>query len=140
MEELLQFVQKVKTALKDEVIKRSYIEFHDFPEGACMDASTLLGVLLDKNGFGLYQLVSASNERGKWFSHTWLENDKYLIDITANQFNSWPEQPLAISLAEKPSHYQSLTIQFRGPVLQHNNVPDPGFYMAMNMVTKTVRA
>lgn len=140
MEELLQFVQKVKTALEDEVIKRSYIGFYDFPKGACSDASTLLGILLERNGFGLYQLVSASNEKGKWFSHAWLENEKYLIDITANQFNSWPEQPMVVSLAEKPSHYKSLTIQFKAPVLQHKNALGLGFYMAMNMVTKTIQA
>lgn len=139
MKELLHFVRKVRDAMEDEVIKRSYIGFNDYPAGACMDASTLLGVLLERNGFGLYQLVSASNEKGKWFSHAWLENDKYLIDITANQFNNWPEQPLAIRLADKPSHYKSLTIQFRNPVLQYNNVRDLGFYRAMKMVSTAVQ-
>lgn len=46
MKKLLQFVQKVKAAIKDEVIKRSYVGFYDFQEGACINASTLLGVLV----------------------------------------------------------------------------------------------
>lgn len=139
MGKLQEFVQNVKAALEDEVIKSRYVGFHYFPEGACADASTLLGVLLERNGFGVYDLVSASNEKGIWFSHSWLENDKYLIDITANQFASWPEQSLVISLHRRPTHYQSLTLQFREPVCQHNNVPDLGFYLAMSMVAEAVR-
>lgn len=125
--------------METEAVKKTYIGFNGFPDSACMDASILLGVLLERNGFGVYQLVSASNENGRWFSHAWLENDKYLIDITADQFNNWPEQPLAISLTEKPNHYQALTIKSRNPVSQHNKVPDHGFYLAMNMVTKAIQ-
>ena len=140
MEELLNFVKKVKASLEDEAIKKCYIGFYDFPEGACMDASTLLGVLLERNGFGVYRLVSAANETSKLYSHAWLENDDYLVDITASQFKSWPEQSLTIKLADIPKHYQSFEIQFKNPVLQHNNVPDVGFYVALNMVTEAIRA
>jgi len=140
MEELIIFVHKVKTALEDEAIKKGFIGFHDFPLGACMDASTLLGILLYRNGFGVYQLISATNEKGKCFSHSWLENEKYLIDITANQFNNWPDQPLVINLDHKPKHYQLLKIQLRHSVLQDKNVQGLEFYMAMDMVINAVQA
>jgi|GEM_PF-3493606 len=140
MEELIIFVHKVKTALEDEAIKKGFIGFHDFPLGACMDASTLLGILLYRNGFGVYQLISATNEKGKWFSHSWLENEKYLIDITANQFNNWPDQTLVINLDHKPKHYQLLKIQFRHSVLQDKNVKGLEFYVAMDMVINAIQA
>jgi hypothetical protein len=140
MEELLEFVQKVKSTLEDEVVKKSYIGFNDFPCGACMDASILLGVLLEINGFGEYQLVSASNEKGNWFSHAWLENDEYFIDITADQFHNWPAQPLALKLNEKPKFYHSFKIQFRDSVLQHSNVTAHGYYMAMSLVARAIQS
>jgi hypothetical protein len=138
MAELLELVQKIRVAMETEAVKRSYIGFNDFPDGACMDASILLGVILHRHGLGAFQLVSAWNEIGRRFSHAWLENEELLIDITGDQFESWPAQPLVLDISKLPIHYQSLEIQFKAPVLQYNNVPDLGFYSAMKIVENII--
>ncbi len=134
MAELLELVQKIRAAMETEAVKRSCNGFNDFPHGACMDASILLGVILHRHGLGAFQLVSAWNEIGRRFSHAWLENEKLLIDITGDQFESWPAQPLVLDVSKLPVHYQSLEIQFKESVLRHNRVPDLGFYSAMKIV------
>lgn len=138
MQKLIEIVSKIKAELETELVKKSYIGFYDFPSGACMDASILLGMILYRHGFGAFQLVSAWNETGGRFSHAWLENDDILIDITAEQFVTWPVQSLIIAMQKLPDHYHSFEIQFKESVLQHNNVPDFGFYSTMRIVENAV--
>ncbi|MBK0379329.1 hypothetical protein [Mucilaginibacter segetis] len=139
MVDLLNFVENVKNALEDDEVKKSYVGFYDFPRGACMDASILLGILLGRQGFGDFDLVSASYDRERFFTHAWLENQNYLIDITVEQFSDWPKQSHIINLTSASERYNYFEIIFREPLIHHNNVPDLGFYAALSLVEEKIR-
>ena len=60
-----------------------------FPQGACSDASFLLGSYLTRLGYG--QFIVVSGERGTvidntWTTHAWLKQNELIIDITCSQF------------------------------------------------------
>ncbi len=57
--------------------------FRGFPTGSCSDASRLLAKFLKHEGLGEFQVVSGVADFG---SHSWLELDGVLVDITADQF------------------------------------------------------
>ena len=61
--------------------------FLSFPAGSCGDSSKLLGQWLTDHGLSHLSYVAA--ERGGK-SHTWLEWDELIIDITADQFEDAP--------------------------------------------------
>ncbi|RKR80079.1 hypothetical protein BDD43_0172 [Mucilaginibacter gracilis] len=137
MEELLVFIIKVRKAFEQDDVKGSYVGFHDFPRGSCMDASILLGVLLEERLFGNYQLISAWNDLES-HSHAWLENETHIIDVTADQFVTWPVQSLILEKTALPQHYAKFDILWREPVFQHRAVPDLGYYTALNLVKNAV--
>lgn len=62
---------------------RRLASLHDFPRGACGDASLLLAKYLQANSCGIphYVLGRRAGE-----GHAWLELHEYVIDITADQF------------------------------------------------------
>jgi hypothetical protein len=137
MERLLAFVIKVRNALMLDQVKKAYVGFYDFPRGSCMDASILLGVLLERNSFGEFNLVSACDDI-KSSSHAWLENESHVIDVTADQFIHWPKQSLIIEKELLPQHYNEFEIQWIEPVLLHQAIPDLGYFVALNLVEKTI--
>lgn len=139
MERLLAFVIKVRNALTLDEVKKAYVGFYDFPRGSCMDASILLGVLIERNGFGEFNLVSALDDI-KSSSHAWLENESHVIDITADQFTFWPKQSLVMKKELLPQHYNEFEIQWIESVLQHQAIPDLGYFAALNLVEKIVRS
>lgn len=132
--ELLEFVWKVKKALALEEIKSCYVGFNDFPAGACMDSSILLGILLNKNGYGIFNLVSGWSNTEHFFTHTWLESENHIIDITADQFNACRSQLPVLNLVDTPNFYSSFDIQFKESVLGYTSVPDLGFFKALTLV------
>ncbi|EGQ9441053.1 hypothetical protein F1K75_18490 [Vibrio cholerae] len=88
-------IKKIRAVL--ESIDKS--EFHSntsfyqclngFPGGCCGDTSQLLGLFLKQNYDKDCTYISArglGNNRDQ--SHAWLQCDGYIIDITADQFNS----------------------------------------------------
>ncbi len=58
------------------------IWLQDFPNGACLDASLLLGQYLKRTGVGNPTYVRGTKDR---WTHAWLEMDGVIIDITADQ-------------------------------------------------------
>jgi len=65
------------------------IGLKDFPIGACLDASLLLGHYLAQSDIGKPIYVSGTKD-GR--THMWLEMDGVIIDITADQFGDAPER------------------------------------------------
>lgn len=63
--------------------------FQNFPAGACTNACRLLSQYLLDHGVGGWEIVSARRQRsdGCDESHAWLVNGKWLLDITADQFD-----------------------------------------------------
>jgi hypothetical protein len=63
------------------------ITFEDFPQGACGDASLLLGKYLHNRGFGSFQYVCGIRRQlDEKHEHAWLRQGAVIIDITADQF------------------------------------------------------
>jgi hypothetical protein len=91
-EEIDKIVKAVRLALETDSVKKSLVGLNNFPFGACLDASLLLGEILSKAGFIGFSMIcgekEGTDESNHWFekSHAWLENDRYLIDITPDQF------------------------------------------------------
>lgn len=138
MVELLNFVFKIKTALESESNRKLYTGFYDFPAGACMDASILLGLLLKRHGFGEFNIVSGRSTGIAFFTHAWLENENYLIDITAEQFSVCPIQSPVIEQIKKPRFYSTFDIKSINPVEKYNNIHDLGFYNVLNTINNKI--
>ncbi len=77
-------VERVKSNLSILDIKS--LLFTNFPGGSCERTSTILGSYLLELGYKSIEIVNGG------FSglqrHVWIEIDEYLVDITADQFNS----------------------------------------------------
>lgn len=61
-----------------------------FPRGTCSDASLLLGVYLQREGYDEITYISGNRGKrsdGSWTSHAWLEIGNIVVDITAGQFD-----------------------------------------------------
>lgn len=67
------------------------LTLHNFPSGACGDASLLLAQFLNDSGLGAALYVWGLRGR---YSHAWLELDGLIVDITADQFAGDPEAML----------------------------------------------
>ena len=62
----------------------TYIDFKEFPHGACGDTCDLLGRCLEELGLTGWVFVFA--RRGER-THAWLERDGVIVDITTDQFD-----------------------------------------------------
>lgn len=73
----------------DEIDKKSLSpQFQSFPDGSCGAASDVLGTYLDELGYEpIYRVLKYCRITEQNQSHTWLEYENLLIDITADQFN-----------------------------------------------------
>ena len=82
--EIVDFVNACRSLLEQPDVKKMYIGFNDFPHGSCNDASVLVALMLSENGFSEFDCVIGENTSGG--THSWLQSDYLLIDITADQF------------------------------------------------------
>ena len=67
----------------------------EYPSGTCGDTSTIVAVCLAENGYPEFTYISGergSLEDGNWTSHTWLETENFVIDLTARQFDDGPTE------------------------------------------------
>jgi hypothetical protein len=81
--------QQFRTAIQQAVATRRnklIITLHSFPNGACGDASLLLGKHLFEQGHGKFGYVLG--ERAG-HSHAWLRKGRLVVDITADQFEDF---------------------------------------------------
>jgi hypothetical protein len=105
-ESLVQDIFKIRNIL--ESFERA--EFHSgtsfykclngFPAGCCGDTTNLLGLFLSQEHKKTCTYVSAQGlGKNRNLSHAWLVCDSYIIDITADQFNSqgYQLEPVIIS-------------------------------------------
>ncbi|WP_396235027.1 hypothetical protein [Acinetobacter baumannii] len=56
-----------------------------FPRNFCEEASSLLLIILQQEGINDFKLMKGTNIENE--HHFWLENDEYVIDLTAHQFD-----------------------------------------------------
>ncbi|MFD1438095.1 hypothetical protein ACFQ4S_07015 [Acinetobacter terrae] len=55
-----------------------------FPKNYCEESSLILNRLLNNEGITDFKLMKGTNDKNQ--HHYWLENQKYVIDLTAHQF------------------------------------------------------
>ena len=96
------------TAMRGSARSAPMISLHDFPSGACGDASLLLARYLADSGLGTTEYVS-----GWWGDqgHAWLELDGLIIDVTASQFD--PELPEAFVSSDRTWHLRFTDLERR---------------------------
>ncbi len=84
--------------------------FQRFPTGACTDACRFLSQYLFDQGVGDWGLVSARRKRPDDHdeSHAWLAQGEWLLDITADQFDSELPQVI-LKLATESAWHRTWT-------------------------------
>lgn len=87
LEDLLRHATDFRSAIERCDRAKLYPGFQEFPHGACGIASLYLGCHLAALGYSVYYCCG-------WLTggstHAWLEVDRFLIDITADQFAQAP--------------------------------------------------
>ena len=83
------------------------IWLQDFPNGACLDASLLLGHHLKRTGIGNPTYVRGAKDRQ---THAWLEMDGVIIDITADQFD---DSSTGVMVTTDPTWHSQFEAQSR---------------------------
>jgi hypothetical protein len=80
-------VAMIATAVRQAIEKcpRAELPWPDFPRGACGDVSLILGQVLDDEGITGFQYI-CGNKYEPSSSHAWLQNEDWIVDITADQF------------------------------------------------------
>lgn len=73
-----------------------FITLQSFPNGACGDASYLLAKYFEDKGCGQFDYV-LGKRRPNFYSHAWLEKNRIIVDITADQFESIHDPVLVTS-------------------------------------------
>ena len=90
LEEIKAIATSVRTAFESiptaQFSSNTSLGLSDFPRGCCGDASKILAVIIEDESGCVCNYVCARNNNCK--SHAWLELDRILIDITADQFNT----------------------------------------------------
>jgi hypothetical protein len=85
LEEIRNHAQLFRSAIESCKNKLS-IPFKDFPSGSCGATTDILGVYLCEKGYGKFNYICASENKIYASSHAWLEKDRLIVDITADQF------------------------------------------------------
>ncbi|PKH40721.1 DUF2026 family protein [Nocardioides alpinus] len=75
-------------------------QFEGFPRGVCGDSAQMLGQYLQDSGLGVWNYRSGVDAGGQ--THAWIEQDGWIIDITAPQFKDVKE---AVVVTDDDSWY-----------------------------------
>lgn len=107
IEQLQQIASKFRSAIEMVPESSRPVSFESFPNGSCGDSSLLLGahfVDLEIAGFEYISGERGCQSEGTWTSHSWLERNGCVIDITADQFSDAPSPVIVAD--PSPWHYQ----------------------------------
>lgn len=106
-DELTEVVAQFRNAVdKVAPFSRKFAALKGFPKGCCKDASFLFARVLDAR-HGAAEVTFVSGQRGpplEWVTHGWLETDKLIIDVTADQFADAMGLPFVIPIEDSVFH------------------------------------
>lgn len=109
LKDLLKISRLFRNAIESIPASERPINLQGFPAGACGDAVLLLGTYLIELGEAPfhYMLGDTTTDRDdpKWSSHAWMQRDRLVIDITADQFDGIDE---GVIVATDSSWHDSL--------------------------------
>jgi hypothetical protein len=111
--------RRFRTALETADSLR-LLGLRSFPKAACGDASRLLAQYLRDRGFGEWAIVSAWRD-GLSRSHAWLEQDGWLIDITADQFDDGLEPVTVVRRSDWHESWEGRTTSTHSVGLAYYN-------------------
>lgn len=130
MNDLQNVVWQVRNELECHEANGYYGGFSSFPSGTCTEASILLGIVLEAKGFGRFVYTSAEKGPG---THSWLENEILIIDITADQFDSCYPKVMILPKAEN-EHHLGFHITGRFPINGHEPIPNADYYITVGVI------
>lgn len=81
-EKILEISQRALICFENNFPRLSNINV--FPKNYCEESSLILNRLLNTEGIVDFKLIKGTNDKNQ--HHYWLENQKYVIDLTAHQF------------------------------------------------------
>ena len=85
--QLRQIAEAVRKVIENVPLKERVVGLQHFPNGSCGDASAILGqYLADSLNIDFDYCCGFLDEGANRVSHAWLQNDDFIIDITADQF------------------------------------------------------
>lgn len=91
-EEIYFFSKLVREAIDNIELETLSAHFYYFPNRSCVAAAVVLGTYLDELGYTpIHKIFKFCRMPEQIYSHTWLEYNNLLIDITAGQFNGHSE-------------------------------------------------
>lgn len=109
----------VRQGIKNLIAESDYVNcvLRDFPSGSCELASVMTGLALKNLGMsnvlqvvGNRQIPNSSNTQ----NHVWLTvDDKYIVDITADQFD---DCDIPVVVIEKSDFHNTFSIKETRPV------------------------
>ncbi|WP_228266265.1 hypothetical protein [Acinetobacter haemolyticus] len=79
---------------------KSPMPWQVFPRNFCEEASSLLLLILQQEGINDFKIMKGTNINNN--HHYWLENEEYVIDLTAHQFNDITSPFMLIAKSEYP--------------------------------------
>lgn len=85
IENLRKISKNVFNCLENE-LKAIDSDYECFPKGCCDMASSLLHIILEREGYSNAHIIIKENIDS--YSHVWIEIDEFIIDLTAHQFKS----------------------------------------------------
>lgn len=87
-EEIYFYCKLVREAIDNIELETLSSHFYHFPNRSCVAAAVVLGTYLDELGYTtIHKIYKICRIPQQIHSHTWLEHDNMLVDITADQFN-----------------------------------------------------
>ncbi len=109
MDNLIDIASRFRKAIESTNQKQRPICMAKFPNGACGDATLLLGTYLIDLGEEPFNYMLGDRGNGiddsNWSSHAWLQRDTLIVDITADQF---PENKKSTIVTHNSPWHESL--------------------------------
>jgi hypothetical protein len=120
IEQIRLYATNFRTAIESCLeLRELLVRFKRFPHGCCGQATPMLAAYLHDKGLGKFEYVSGLrwNEASDWnvstrHSHSWLEQQKLIVDITADQFAPEVTDPVLVTYGHS-WHAQFNEDQFR---------------------------
>ena len=86
IEDVTHYALNFRSAIEKSQNKLSQVTLKHFPHGSCGDVTTLLGTYLEEMGLGYFDYI-CGGRISDGHSHAWLEKERLIVDITADQFD-----------------------------------------------------
>jgi len=127
--------EKFRSAIEVNKEKLGIEWFSRFPRGCCGDTSLILAKYLDEKRFGVAYYVPGMLGPQ---SHGWLELDGWIIDITADQFDSIEDKILVVQKSYLHEKFKYVKKYSYNELLTGHNYADASLLRAYTIISQTM--